>query len=265
MERRGARSAAVCGRPSMGGRCGAGWSRRTSAHPPVSPSSRSSRGWVGVHRPRSLHWPTGPPGAGPGRPPSFCGSRPRRPSSARCPPAALARAAAATDGAPTRGAAALALVQLELAQPGVTIVRQPPVTDPIDLVLSVVGDPVRARPRRQRPGARPVLGLGGAAHGAAGAPGVPDGRNLGAGAGGLAGRGRQPGRRLGSRAAAGGGRRSRCARRRLSGGERADLQRGGRPARAGPPRGGSLRSRHTRAAGGAGRPHRAADDRALAC
>ena len=37
-------------------------------------------------------------------------------------------------------------MQLELVQPGVTIVRQPPVTDPIDLVLSVVGDPVvRAR------------------------------------------------------------------------------------------------------------------------
>jgi primosomal protein N' (replication factor Y) (superfamily II helicase) len=47
---------------------------------------------------------------------------------------------------PSRGAAALAPVQLELAQPGVTIVRQPPVTDPIDLVLSVVGSPVvRAR------------------------------------------------------------------------------------------------------------------------
>ena len=37
-------------------------------------------------------------------------------------------------------------VELELAQPGVTIVRQPPLTDPIDLVMSVVGDPVvRAR------------------------------------------------------------------------------------------------------------------------
>ncbi len=46
----------------------------------------------------------------------------------------------------SRGAAALTSVQLELAQPGVTIVRQPPVTDPIDLVLSVVGSPVvRAR------------------------------------------------------------------------------------------------------------------------
>jgi primosomal protein N' (replication factor Y) len=44
------------------------------------------------------------------------------------------------------GAAARAPGPLELAQPGVTIVRQPPVTDPIDLVLSVVGDPVvRAR------------------------------------------------------------------------------------------------------------------------
>ncbi len=44
------------------------------------------------------------------------------------------------------GAAVVAPVPLELAQPGVTIVRQPPVTDPIDLVLSVVGDPVvRAR------------------------------------------------------------------------------------------------------------------------
>ena len=44
------------------------------------------------------------------------------------------------------GAAAFAPVRLQLAQPGVTIVRQPPVTDPIDLVLSVVGNPaVRAR------------------------------------------------------------------------------------------------------------------------
>jgi primosomal protein N' (replication factor Y) (superfamily II helicase) len=43
---------------------------------------------------------------------------------------------------PSRGATALAPLQLELAQPGVTIVRQPPVTDPIDLVLSVVGSPV---------------------------------------------------------------------------------------------------------------------------
>jgi primosomal protein N' (replication factor Y) (superfamily II helicase) len=35
---------------------------------------------------------------------------------------------------------------LDLAQAGVTVVRQPPLTDPIDLVLSVVGDPaVRAR------------------------------------------------------------------------------------------------------------------------
>jgi primosomal protein N' (replication factor Y) len=44
------------------------------------------------------------------------------------------------------GVAARALMQLELAQPGVKIVRQPPLTDPIDLVLSIVGDPVvRAR------------------------------------------------------------------------------------------------------------------------
>ena len=35
---------------------------------------------------------------------------------------------------------------LELARPGVTVVREPPLTDPIELVLSVVGDPaVRAR------------------------------------------------------------------------------------------------------------------------
>jgi primosomal protein N' (replication factor Y) len=35
---------------------------------------------------------------------------------------------------------------LDLAQPGVTVVRQPPLTDPMELVLSVVGDPaVRAR------------------------------------------------------------------------------------------------------------------------
>jgi primosomal protein N' (replication factor Y) len=35
---------------------------------------------------------------------------------------------------------------LDLAQAGVTVVRQPPLTDPIELVLSVVGDPgVRAR------------------------------------------------------------------------------------------------------------------------
>ncbi len=35
---------------------------------------------------------------------------------------------------------------LDLAQPGVTVVREPPLTDPIDLVLAVVGDPaVRAR------------------------------------------------------------------------------------------------------------------------
>jgi primosomal protein N' (replication factor Y) len=35
---------------------------------------------------------------------------------------------------------------LELAQAGLTVVREPPLTDPIDLVLSVVGDPaVRAR------------------------------------------------------------------------------------------------------------------------
>ena len=47
---------------------------------------------------------------------------------------------------PPGGAASLERVELALAQPGVTVVRQPPVTDPIDLVLSVVGDPVvRAR------------------------------------------------------------------------------------------------------------------------
>ncbi len=44
------------------------------------------------------------------------------------------------------GAVSLERAELELAQPGVTIVRQPPLTDPIDLVSSVVGDPaVRAR------------------------------------------------------------------------------------------------------------------------
>jgi primosomal protein N' (replication factor Y) len=44
------------------------------------------------------------------------------------------------------GAAPPEGMDLDLAQPGATIVRQPPVTDPIDLVLSVVGDPVvRAR------------------------------------------------------------------------------------------------------------------------
>ena len=32
-------------------------------------------------------------------------------------------------------------LDLDLARPGVTVVRQPPLTDPIDLVLSVVGDP----------------------------------------------------------------------------------------------------------------------------
>jgi primosomal protein N' (replication factor Y) (superfamily II helicase) len=43
-------------------------------------------------------------------------------------------------------AAVFSPAKLELEQPGVTIVRQPPVTDPIDLVMSVVGDPVvRAR------------------------------------------------------------------------------------------------------------------------
>ncbi len=37
-------------------------------------------------------------------------------------------------------------LDLDLARPGVTVVRQPPVTDPLDLVLSVVGDPaVRTR------------------------------------------------------------------------------------------------------------------------
>ncbi len=42
-------------------------------------------------------------------------------------------------------APSLERVQLALAQPGVTVVRQPPLTDPIDLVLSIVGDPaVRA-------------------------------------------------------------------------------------------------------------------------
>ena len=44
------------------------------------------------------------------------------------------------------GMASLERVGLAPAQPGVTVVRQPPLTDPIDLVLSVVGDPaVRAR------------------------------------------------------------------------------------------------------------------------
>jgi primosomal protein N' (replication factor Y) len=36
--------------------------------------------------------------------------------------------------------------ELDLVRPGITVVRQPPVTDPLDLVLSIVGDPaVRAR------------------------------------------------------------------------------------------------------------------------
>ena len=42
-------------------------------------------------------------------------------------------------------AAPPARAELELAQSGLTVVREPPLTDPIDLVLSVVGDPaVRA-------------------------------------------------------------------------------------------------------------------------
>ena len=218
------------GRSGVGGR---GGRRHTSR---CRPSSRSSRGWVGVHRPRRCTGRLGRLALG--RTGLFLsadrvpGDHRARPSH----PAALARAADATDGAPTRGAG-IRLVQLDLAQPGVTIVRQPPVTDPIDLVLSVVGDPVV----RARAGSVLVLvpssGWAERLTARPGAPGLPDGRNLGAGAGGLAGRCRQPGRCLGSRAAAGGGRRPRCARRRLSGGECADLQRGGRRARASPPRG----------------------------
>ena len=48
---------------------------------------------------------------------------------------------------PPGGAAPPAHAGLDLAQGGLTLVREPPLTDPIDLVLAVVGDPaVRSRP-----------------------------------------------------------------------------------------------------------------------
>jgi len=51
-----------------------------------------------------------------------------------------------TEAPGSRGAAPSRPGDLDLAQAGVTVVRQPPLTDPIELVLSVVGDPgVRAR------------------------------------------------------------------------------------------------------------------------
>ena len=201
----------------------------------------------------------GRPGAGPGRPRSFSRSRVpgdhRAHACPRRPPLRPTGGAAPTPG-PAHGG----------RRPGPaaasTVVRQPPLTDPIDLVLSVVGRSGRAAPAAaacwcssrpsgwaERLTARLVR------------RGLPPRRELGAGAGRMARRGREPGRRLGSRAPPGGRRRPRRARRGLPGGERPDLQRGGRAGRAGPPGGRALRRRLTRAAGGAGGRHRPADGR----
>ncbi len=111
-----------------------------------------------------------------------------------------------------------------------------------------------ARPRGQRRRAGPLDGLGGAPHRPARPPRVPGDGCLGRGAGRLARRRGEPCRRLGARAEARRGDRPRRARCGLPGGECADLQRGGRPPRAGTPTG---RAVHPRLAGAArGARHR---------
>ena len=142
--------------------------------------------------------------------------------------------------------------ELDLAQPGVTVVREPPLADPIQLVLSVVeDDAVRARNGSVLV-LVPSAGWADAADGSTRTSGVADGGHVGAGPRRLARRRREPGQRLGPRTPAGRGGGARCPRCRLPGGERSDLQRRRRPDRTGRTRERALRSGVAGAPGGAG-------------
>ena len=171
-------SAPVCGPRCTAGPCGAGWSTRTSERPPVSSSSRSSRGWGGARRRPWSSWRNGPRGVGPARTsfflriasPASHRALPLPPRPRRSPAASAIRRAAL----PPMGPGARA--------PGVTVVRDAPPTDLIELVLSVIGDPaVRAR------GGTvlvlvPSVRVGGAAHRTAGPAGACHRGDVGAGA-----------------------------------------------------------------------------------
>ena len=140
------RSARACGRPSTGGRCGAGWSTE-EVGAPAGVDLLPLKSWLGWGPPAGLvdlaewaawRW------AGPASfflssasPETIVRALPAPPAPPG--PAGFAQTEAAATGDVAPG-------DLDLAQEGVTVVRQPPLTDPIALVLSVVGHPaVRAR------------------------------------------------------------------------------------------------------------------------
>ena len=175
------------------------------------------------------------------------------------PPAPRPAVSDSRDGATPR------LWDRALTQPAVTVVRLPPATDLIDLVLGVVEDPsVHARG-----GSVVVLvpstGWAERLTSRLLRRGCPATGAWDSGAGGLARRRGQPRRRLGPRSEARCGRRARRARRVVPGGECADLQRRRCPLRAGPPSGRSVPPRLARAAGGAGGPRRDGDACATWC
>ena len=196
---------------------------------------------AGDRPPTSWSWPSGRRGAGRDPRRSSCARRrpPRRAGAAA--PAARTRRRLATgrsDGA------AVDWARCSRAVPRAsTVLRLPPTTDLIDLVL--VG---RRGPGRRAPGEAaslvlvPSTGWAERLSARLVRRGCPATTAWDAGPGRLARRGREPGRCLGTRAAAGRRGRAGRARRVLPRGERPDLQRGGCAGRAGPPAGRSRAS-----------------------
>ena len=214
-------SAPVCASPLHGRRCG-GWVvdgpavDRTPAGVDAVDLAAEVVARAGARPRPSSTWPSGRPGAGPARRRSSS-ARPRRHGDRAC--AARRRLASpCVTGRRRRTRRSRARRPMvggpRRARAGSTIVRLPPATDLIDLVLAVVDDSAARGPRRQRRSCscpRPVGPSASCARLVRRGYRGHDG--LGPGQGGLAGGGRQPGRRLGPAAAPGRRRRARRARR----------------------------------------------------
>jgi hypothetical protein len=229
----GARRPARSPRRRLGGR------RRRHAPRGSSPAAEVWSGW-GPPR-RSSSWPSGRPGVGPARSPSSSAWRRRR---ARCAALPACRPAPFAPGRRRSGSRAAAPPSAMVTPRSASGVRRA-AASPDDRSHR----PGAGRGHDPETAARPagVLVLvprsaGPSASARAWSGGAIGPRWTGRGPGGLADRGREPGRRLGPAPAPGGRARPRCARRVLPGGERADLQRGRRRDRAGPPGGESLHS-----------------------